>query len=64
MIGNWDPIMNYIIFSKLHKDTITHYECQLENIKEVESIQDVLNYIENRYLAIQSAETKNFVNFG
>lgn len=62
--GGWNPFLNFIVFSKFHRDTITHYECQLENVKEIENIQEMLNYIENRSLAIQSAESKTVVNFG
>lgn len=60
----WDPIINYILLGKLHKDTITHYECQRENVEEIKSLKDFLTYIEGRCLAIQAAESKAYSNFG
>lgn len=59
---SWDPLINHILLSKLHRDTIKHYECQLKNIKETETLQEFLTYIESRCLAIQSAEIKSFDN--
>lgn len=56
----WDPFVNHILLGKLHRDTIRHYECQLQNIKETETFQEFLSYIESRCLAIQSAEMKSF----
>lgn len=56
--SSWDPFINHILLGKLHHDTIKHYECQLINIKEVESFKEFLAYIESRCLAIQSAEYK------
>lgn len=50
--------MNYVVFSKMHKDTIAHYECQLNNTKEVESIQNVLNYIEGVLLLFNQLKLK------
>lgn len=54
---NWDAFVNHILLSKLHRDTIKHYECQLDNVKETESLRGFLSYIESRCLALQSAET-------
>lgn len=60
--STWDPFINHILLGKLHRDTIKHYECQLKNIKETESLQEFLKYIESRCLAIQSSELKSFGN--
>lgn len=57
-IASWDPFLNHVLLGKLHRDTIRHYECQLNNIKEVGSLKEFLTYIEARCLAIQSAESK------
>lgn len=56
---NWDAFINHILLSELHHDTIKHYESQLKNVKETESLRKFLAYIESRSLALQSAETKS-----
>lgn len=58
--SNWDAFINHILRSKLHRDTIRHYECQLNNVKETESLREFLAYIESRCLALQSAEACDF----
>lgn len=59
-ISTWDPLINHVLLGKLHCDTIRHYECQMKNIKETESLQECLKYIESRCLVIQSSEVKTF----
>lgn len=36
------------MLGKLHRDTIKHYECQLKNIKETETLREFLAYNEAR----------------
>lgn len=57
--STWDPFLNHILLHKLSKDTIKHYECQLANIRETESLKEFLTYVESRCLALQSAESKS-----
>lgn len=56
---SWDPMVCHILIKKLHDDTIKHYECQLNNVREPPLLKEFLAYIENRSLAIQSVEAKN-----
>lgn len=58
-IDHCDPLLVYIISSKFDDETIKHYECQLTNIKEIESLADFLSYIEMRCAALQSAESRS-----
>lgn len=60
--SSWDPFINHFLLGKLHRDTIRHYECQLRNIRETETLKEFLGYIEARCLAIQSSEIKIFGN--
>lgn len=55
---SWDPFLIHILISKLNKDTIKHYECQLNNIKEVSTLKEFLTYVESRSLAIAASESK------
>lgn len=57
--NNWDPIISHILIKKLNEETSKHYECQLRDIRESPTLKEFLTYVENRYLAIQSVETKN-----
>lgn len=58
---NWDPLLNHIFIHKLtiSSDTIKTYECQLANIREPQSLKEFLEFIENRFMAISSAENKS-----
>lgn len=38
---------------------LCHYECQLKNCREPQALNEFLNYIENRFMAIQSATSKS-----
>lgn len=58
-IDNWDPLLTHILLHKLDKETVKHYECQLVDIKEPQPLKTFLSYIESRFMAIQSAESKN-----
>lgn len=44
---------------KLSSETIKTYECQLVNIREPQSLKEFLQFIENRFMAISSAENKS-----
>lgn len=56
---NWDPLLTYIISSKLDPATIIHYECQLVDVREPQNFTDLLLYIESRFMALQSAALKS-----
>lgn len=56
---NWDPLLTYIISSKLDPSTIVHYECQLVDVREPQNFVDLLLYIEGRFMALQSAALKS-----
>lgn len=58
-IKNWDPLLNHILLQKLDPNTIMHYECQLKDVKETQTLKSFLSYLENRFMAIQSANSKN-----
>lgn len=57
-IENWDPLLTFILSSKLDQSTIVHYECQLTDVREPQSLND-LTYIEGRFMALQSAAFKS-----
>lgn len=58
-IENWDPLLNHIILHKLAPETIKHYECSLANVKEPQSYEEFMTYINGRAAALLSAEDKN-----
>lgn len=54
--ANWNPFLVHLLIRKLDPDTIKHYECQLTNVKEYQGLHEFLKYIENRFMALESAE--------
>lgn len=58
-IDNWDALSVHILTYNLDQETIVHYECQLSDVKEPQSLKSFLNYIETRFMALQSANAKN-----
>lgn len=56
--ANWDPIICHILNKKLDTNTLVHYECQLDNVREPQSLKSMLSYLENRFMALQSATAK------
>lgn len=58
-IHNWDSLLTFIISSKLDPQTIVHYECQLADVREPQSLKDLLAYIESRFMALQLAAYKS-----
>lgn len=58
-VDNWDPLLTHILTHKLDSSTIINYECQLKNVRETQSLKAFLSYIENRFMALQSAKDKN-----
>lgn len=61
-VDNWDFLLTNILAKKLDQSTLMHYECQLEDIKEPQTLSSFLEYIENRFLALQSVRAK--ISFG
>lgn len=57
-IQNWDPLLTHILCGKLDQATIIHYECQLGDVREPQSLPSLLDYMENRFMALQSAALK------
>lgn len=57
---NWGPLLAHILVHKLDFSTVIHYECQLKDVREPPELEDFLSYIENRFMAIQSANAKSF----
>lgn len=54
-----DHLLCHILLQKLDTSTVMHYECQLTNVKELQTLSNFLNYLENRALALQSVNTKH-----
>lgn len=59
-VENWDPLLTHILIHKLDTITVINYECQLRDVREPLKLSEFLNYIENRFLAIQSANANTF----
>lgn len=57
-IANWDVLITHILTRKLDSNTVVHYECQLEDVREPQKLDCFLKYLENRFMALQSATTK------
>lgn len=56
---NWDPLLTFITTTKLDQATIVNYECQLKDVRAPQKIVDMLTYIENRLVALNSAGYKS-----
>lgn len=57
--NNWDPLLTHILIRKLDSTTSLNYESQLTDIKEPQTLQKNLTYIENRFMALQSANARH-----
>lgn len=55
-------VLAHIMLHKLDVNTIMNYECQLKDVREPQSLKNLLEYMENRFMAIRSAhlQTDNF----
>lgn len=62
-VKNWDVLLIQILMRKLNKKTILDYESKLMNVKKNQTLTYFLKYLENRFLALMSAETKTKGNF-
>lgn len=60
-VENWDPLLCYILTKKLDQATLIHYECQLNNVREIQTLSDFLHYIENRFMALQAAGARDML---
>lgn len=56
---NWDPMLIRLLTKKLSKETLTQFECNLTDVREIPTFDHFMNFIEKRFLALQSTETKN-----
>lgn len=61
-VNNWDVLLIQVLMRKLDKKTIIDYESKLENVKENQTLESFLKYLETRYLALMSAESKTRAN--
>lgn len=59
---NWDPLLCHMLTRKLDSATLIHYECQLQDVREPQSLISFLSYLENRFMALQSANIKQDYN--
>lgn len=55
---NWDALLCHFLTRKLDSNTLIHYECQLEDVREPQPLGGLLKYLENRFMALQSAKTR------
>lgn len=55
---NWDPLLCHMLTRKLDPATVIHYECQLQDVREPQTLASLLTYLENRFMALQSANIK------
>lgn len=49
-----DFLICHILLGKLNSKTILDYECQLNDVRELNDLPTFLNYIENRFMALQA----------
>lgn len=54
-VSSWGPILNHILLRKLSKTTVIDYECQRDDVKETETHEEFLKYIESRFMALEAA---------
>lgn len=51
-----DPLLSHLMMKKLNSATILDYEKGLKDVKVIQKTGDLMNYIEKRFLALDSAE--------
>lgn len=61
---NWDPLLCHILTRKLDTSTLIHYECQLDNVRELQPLSHLLKYLESRFMALQSANVRGENQYG
>lgn len=61
-VTNWDVLLIQILMRKLNQKTIMDYESKLSDVKKNQTLAYFLKYLENRFLALLSAETKTKCN--
>ena len=54
-----DFFLCHILSKKLDSSTVIHYECQLSDVRELQTLPSFLSYIETRFMALQSVGSKN-----
>ncbi|XP_055308589.1 uncharacterized protein LOC129572612 [Sitodiplosis mosellana] len=55
-------LISHILIKKLDSTTLVHYECQLDDVKELSNIDSFLCYLEGRFMALQAVGAKNTLN--
>lgn len=55
---NWDALITHILVKKLDNETRKSYECQLKQPKEVQKVDELLKFIESRFMALETYEQK------
>lgn len=57
-----DHLLCHIILKKLDSSVALHFECQLKNVTELQSLPVFLTYLENRFMALQAIGARNEYN--
>lgn len=68
-IVTWDPILVYLLTQKLEPETLNKYCISLKEPRELPSLQEFLEFLENKFTAMESARRKQdaapkTMNFG
>ena len=58
-----DPIIARIIIRKLDKEGLLHYEQNTKKSKEIQVLDDVLQFLEQQYRALEAIQPKRFGTF-
>lgn len=59
---NWDALLTHILVKKLDNETRKSYECQLKKPKEPQSMNELLKFIESRFMALETYESTEAAN--
>lgn len=57
--SGWDSLLIHLLLKKMSRETVTQYECGLKDVRELQSFEEFLKFIETRFLALQSADSKS-----
>lgn len=56
--SGWDPLLNHQLLKKLSRETVTAYETQLKDIRELQPFSEFMTFLETRFLALQSVDSQ------
>lgn len=62
-VSSWDPLIVHILSQKLDTDTHRDYVESLKNPRDLPTLSDFLNFLENKFTSLESSQRKQDATF-